>query len=526
MAAPILTEDRMSDLLEWVHEPDQVQLRRDNLDRFMMYNGAVRDIIERAIRKEFKKPETVEELIARLIPINIPSKIINKLANVYNETPIREVADENELDQELLEILEDRMDLNGRMKEANRYFKLFKANLSELVVDDMGCPKIRNLPRHTYEVFSHSVTCPDIPDTFMKFLNFERDPSLQRYVWWTDNQHLITNGKGQIQRPEMVAMNNPEGINPLGVAPFIYTNSSTFSVNPIPDDDLLRMGIVIPLLLSDLAFATKYLSWAVVYTVGAGGDIPFSPNSIIDLDFGPNGETPIINTVKPTVQINDTLGFIKALVSMLLTTKNLSVTSMSGALDSSNPASGVAKALDSAESQEDKKDQQAFFLKAEEQLWTKLRDHLMPAWRKQRKLSPECNREFSKNLEVDVMYQEPKVIISEREQIELSKMKMDAGLTTKRRELQKLNPDMGEDSLDKLMLDIEMDSSRKKELMIQDVERDSIVTHDHKGTGPDIQDPDMPNNHYHEMLDGSGKTSSNPYGPTHTHQSPNGEKIA
>jgi hypothetical protein len=471
MAAPILNVVNLKEKLEWVNSPEIAQKRQDDFDRYMMYNGAVRDIIERAIKKEFKKPETVQELLARLIPINIPAKIINKLANVFNESPSRMVADENELDQELLDMYENKMELNGRMKEANRYFKLFKRNLSELVVDDMGCPKLRNHPRHIYEVFSHSVSCPDIPDTFMKFLNFEKDPHLQRFVWWTDVQHLITDGSGKIMMPEMLRMNNPEGVNPLGTAPFIYTNSTTHSVNPIPDDDLLRMGIVIPLLLSDLAFATKYLSWAVVYTVGAGGDIPFSPNSIIDLDFGPNGETPVINTVKPTVAIQDTLTFVKALISFILTTKNLSSTSMSGALESANPSSGVAKALDSAESQEDKQDQQAFFRKAETEMWMKLRDNLIPTWRRQRLLSPDCNKEFSKQFEVNIQYQEPKIVISEREQIEISKLRIDAGLTTKRRELQKMHPDLDELDIDELLKEIEEEKSNANISMIEDVNR-------------------------------------------------------
>jgi len=526
MATPILTEEDLKVKLDWVNDPAQRQARQDNLDRYMMYNGATRDIIERTIKREFKKPETISELIARLIPLNFPQKVIHKLANVYNESPIRSVGDENELDQELLDYLEETMELNSRMKEANRYFKLFKANLSEIVVDDNGCPKMRNLPKHTYEVFSHSATCPDIPDTYMKFLNFERDPNLQRFVWWTDVQHLLTDGSGRILAGEMAAMNNIEGINPLGTAPFIYTNSSTFSVNPIPDDDLLRLGVVIPLLLSDLAFATKYLSWAVVYTVGAGGDIPFSPNSVIDLDFGPNGETPIINTVQPNVQIQDVLDFVRELVLGLLSTKNLSTSTMPGQLQSSNASSGVAKALDSAESQEDKKDQQAYFLKAEQALWTKLRDNLIPAWRKQRLLAPDCNREFSKTLEVTVRYQEPKVIISEREILELSNLRLESGFTTKRRELQKLHPDFDEVELDKLEQEIEEEGLKKAGMMIGGSMRGTEhPDHAHKGTGLDVPAPGKPNRHWHEMEDGSGATSEAAYGEGHTHKGPSGETI-
>lgn len=472
MTMPILTEEFLKEKLDWVMAPMQMQLRSDDFDRFMMYNGATREIIERAIKKEFKKPETIEELIARLIPLNFPQKIINKLANVFNEGVIRTPVDENEIDQELIEAYEKSMEINSRQKEANRYFKLFKANLAELAVDDKGCPKLRNLPRHTYEVFSHSVVCPNVPDLYMKFLNFEKDPELQRFVWWTDDQHAITDGKGKFMHAEMLKMNNPDLINPFGVAPFIYINSSTYQVRPIPDADLLRMGIVIPLLLSDLAFATKYLSWSVVYSVGAGGDIPFSPNSVIDLDFGPNGETPIINTVKPNVAITDTLELIEHLTMNLLSTKNLSSSGTGGKMDASNAASGVAKALDSAESQEDKKDQQAYFLKAEKEMWLKLKDHMIPAWRKMKLLSQECSSEFSKAFQPSIVFQEPKVIISEREQIEVSTLRIKAGLTTVRREIQKLNPDMDEGEIDLLIEEIRIEGINRNATMLNDVVRE------------------------------------------------------
>jgi hypothetical protein len=523
MATPALTDKFLAEKMKLINSKPYKDARLEDRARWLILNGSLRQIVQEAIQKEFKKPETVQELIERLIPINIMQKIVSKLANVYNEAPLRNPVDRNEDDNELMEDLESIMRLNQRQKEANRYFKTFKRNLQELYLDEDKHPQIRNLPRHTYEVFSHSGVSPDRIDTVFKIINDDTDPKKQIWVVWTDTEHVVVNGEGTIITEWMIDMGNPDGVNPFGVLPFIYISESTTSVNPVPDDDLLRMSIVIPLLLSDLAFAIKYLSWSVVYTIGAKGDIPYSPNSIIHLEFGPNGERPIIDTVKPDVNINDVLGFVEFLIAMLLTTKNLSTSAIKGKLDAANAASGIAKALDSAESQEDKKDQQSFFFYAEKELWDKLAHIMMPYWRENEDLAVEG--QFSESFDLSILFREPKVIISERDQIEISKLKLEAGLTTLKRELQVLNPEFTDEEIEQLMQDIreEKDAAMNVDLDRAKLSAPGDKQHKHQGTGPAVMDGQ---GHFHMMADGSGKTSTAPFGPGHTHKSPNGKEIS
>ena len=128
--------------------------REENKKRYLMYHGATKDVIKGAILKEFKKPETVNELMSRLVPLNIMNKVISKLAGVYKEAPLRSISSKDEKEIEFLQTLEDGMELNMRMKEANRYFKMNKRALIEIYLDDEGIPSLRVLPAHTYEVFS------------------------------------------------------------------------------------------------------------------------------------------------------------------------------------------------------------------------------------------------------------------------------------------------------------------------------------------------------------------------------------
>ena len=464
----ILTKEILDLIIDDIKSPQRKDMRMQDYKKWLMLNGKTHEIIKEAIQKEFKKPETVEELSARLVPINILQKIITKLAGVYVEAPARYTLDKNTSDEELLEEYVDDMQLNIRMKEANKYFKLFKRNLMEVYVDETGYPQVRNLPKHCYEVYSFSKISPNKPDVVVKILKEVSDMSKCRYAIWTNENHLIVNGKGEIISEEMAAMGNEGLINPYGKLPFIYINESSLSVDPIQDDDLVRISITIPVILTDLCFAQKYMSWGIIYTIGDVGDVPVNPNSVIPLNYDQDGNKPEIGTIKPEVDTEKVLTLVKTLIAILLSTKNLSVGAIKFDLTTQDVASGVAKMIDSAESVEDKKDQQSFFMQAEDELWDLIKENMIPYWRANNLLNDEFNREFSETFEVQVIYQEPKVMITDSEKVDLAKKRLEAGFSTLERELAFLYPSMTKDEIAEL--EIEITHEKQDNLQMQALE--------------------------------------------------------
>ncbi len=441
-----LTPDILKELAEMVMSPAMVEERNENKKRYLMFHGKTKPVIEAAIKKEFKKQETINELMARLVPLNVMQKIVNKLAGVYKEAPQRKVSSGDEEEQEMLEKLEDALDINMRMKEANRYFKMNKRALIEPYLDDMGVPSLRVLPAHTYEPFSYKTKKKSVPNVICKI-----DEDAERLIWWSDESHLVTNKKGE---PIQGALkDNSEGENPYGILQFEYINESSNSVYPIQDDDLLAVSIAIPVLLTDLLFGMKYQCWAIIWTVGKFGDIPFNPNSVISAEYDADGNEPKLNTVKPDIDSDKMLNVVMALVSLLLTTKNLQAGSISDQVTAQNAASGIAKVLDSAESVEDKKDQQAYFLKAERGIFQKLKI-MMAYWKETRQLSTEMDMELPEDFTISTVYQEPGSTMTEQEQVATSKAKIDAKLSTIKRELKNLYPDMKEEEIEKLYNEI------------------------------------------------------------------------
>lgn len=451
----ILNPDQLKYIIDDVNSHDKKEERIEDHKRWLFFHGKTKDIIIDSLSKEFKKPETIDELITRIVPLNIMKKIITKLAGIYVESPQREASDGNESDNELIENLEDSMQMNILMKEGNQYFKLFKRNLIELYVDKQGRPRARNIPRHCYEAYSFDPVSPEYPTVIVKIVKDSNKKEEQLLTIWTDEQHIECNGKGEIFINQM----NPDMINPYGCLPFVYINESSTSISPLCDDDLLNVSIAIPVVLTDLLYACRFQCWAIIYTIGAVGDIPVNPNSVIGLQYDENGQKPEIGTIKPSVDSEKIIQLVTNILSILLTTKNLSAGTIKSTINVNDVLSGISKMLDNAENVEDKKDQQAFFYAAERDMWNKLARFMLPYWRSVGMLNEKVNREFSSVFEVSVTFREPKVMISEQEALEISSKKLDLKLTTRKIELQKLYPDYTEDEIDKLLVDIDKENS-------------------------------------------------------------------
>lgn len=448
-----LTQDLITWIADDVNSSEKKSLRQEDYTRFLLLEGKSKQVVEDAIRLEFKKKETIQELLNRIVPLNITEKIIKKLAGIYVESPMRSDNEQDEQNNSLIKLLEEEMTMNIRCKEGNCYFKLYKRNLEEIFLSDDGQPQMRNLPRHTYEVYSFNKKQPDLVDVVVKILNDDHDKKKQKLAIWTKTNHVVVNGVGEILVEQMLNMNNERGVNPYGALPFVYNNSVSYSVNPLSDDDLLRISVVISLLLTDLLFATKYQSWAILWTVGFDGEIPFNPNSIINVDYLPNGQAPQINAVKPDIDSDKIISIVENLISYLLSTKNLSTASIIG--KSTDVVSGVSKMLDSAESIEDKKDQQAYFENAEKDRFNLLANYLFPYWIQNNLLNEMYQGlSFTKDFKLNILFREPKPFITDMDKIAMSKARLDAGLTTKKRELKILYPHMSDDELFDLYNDI------------------------------------------------------------------------
>jgi hypothetical protein len=424
--------------------------------RYKVYQGKLKDEIVQHLRKEFVLEKTVASMMHRIVPINITQKIINKLAMVYRESPERRPSEESEADQALIDAYVRSMLLNQKMKFANRYFKLMKHVALEPFVNRDGKPSLRVLPSHTYTPISYDELEPERPTAFVKHVRTDvEDAKEMRFHYWSDEQFLILDGEGSIVLDEMRVDDNQDGVNPYGKIPYVYlAENDDGKLIPIADDDLISMQFVISTLLTDLTYASKYQAWSIYVLTGVDQSqkVEMNPSAVLTLPEGAS-----LDAIKANVDINQMLSQVETLVGMLLTTKNLSVGDISGQIQANSAASGVAKMIDRSETTEDRMDQEQYFINAERKLWDLLAHHMVPVWNDRRLLAEDMTGTFSPDFEIQVHFPDQKPHVSDKELIEIQIMKLDNGLTTKKRAIQEIYKDMTSEEVDQLLNEIEED---------------------------------------------------------------------
>lgn len=449
-------------ILKEVKSDDNLSRLRIDYDKYLVFNGKLKELIRKAIQAEFILPETVAQLVNRVVPINITGKIIDKLATVYKEVPVREPGDKNEADQELVDFYTKEMSFNRKMKFCNQMFKLYKHSLLEPYVDSYGVPRMRVLPSHTYTVLSDDMIDPSCPTCVVKLLHDDKEVKEQRFAIWTSERHWIVDGDGIIQTADMLAMNNPDGINPYGVLPFVYFKQSDDRLIPLPSEDIVSCNIIICLLLTDLCFASKYQAWSYLVLTGAEStNLTLNPNSIISLPLGPNGEKPTLETVKPEIDIDQMLRLIESNMSMLLTTNGLTVGDVTSQLTTGNAASGAAKMIDQSQSTELREDQVAYFREAEEDFWYLFAHKILPVWVASGILQPEYANAFSVDFELSIRYPELKPMVDDSQKIDQEIKKLNSGLTTRQRAIQAIDPELTLDQATLLIDEIDKESANQ-----------------------------------------------------------------
>lgn len=445
---------------------------RDDHMRFMLYSGKLRETVEQAISSEFKTKKNITEMIHRIVPLNITHKIVDKLAKIYTQQPIRNPAIKNDNDSGLISLYADSMNIDSFMKYSNELFKLHKHVLLQPYLDSTGIPRLRIIPSQQFTLVGIDPINPERPTAVIIHLkpDEEKDED-KRFAYWDEEFHYIIDGKGDIVQDEMIAMGNPEGINPFGVLPFVHINESLDMLIPISDDDLKAFNVIICVLLTDLCFGLKYQTWSVFYIIGAKErKIEMGPAATIELPFDPEtGNKPEVGTVKPDMDSDKMLTVIEFLVASLLSTKNLSAGQVSGKLDVKNAASGVSKLLDQAESMEDRNDQIDFFRTAEEKLWDLLANNMLPYWVESKKIHSDYTGVFSSDFELSIIYPEQKIILSVDERIRVQVLKLKNGLTTLKRALQEINPDLDGDEIDELIKEIQTEKADNANFIIKNL---------------------------------------------------------
>jgi hypothetical protein len=478
--------DQIPELIEYINSKED--LLHFNKKLFDILEGELKKYVEQSLEGQLSD-QTYSQIKHRIAPINVLQRIVDKLSRIYQQNPSRVVVSDEEKeaksDSELLAWYEKNFRINFKMNAANEFFNGFRNCLVQPYVFE-GKPKLRSIPNDRFLVYSSNKIEPTEPTHVILIQGSKQIPIIGEngkdtgqfedvtiYHVYTDEEFLIFNSKGDVETADMIAIENEEGVNPFGKIPFVYINKSNNLLIPKPDQDGLQMGIVIPVLLSDLNGAVMFQSFSIIYGIDVDDkDIKFSPNAFWSFKTGGDGEKrPEVNTIKPEVDIDQVLGLIKSEFVFWLETKGIKAGNV-GNVNGENFASGIAKIMDEMDTAEDRQKQTKVFGDAEERLWNLISENMHPYWVTTNQIDNKTL--FSADFRVLTNYAPQIPMHSRGKAVEDVQKEIVAGLTTRELGLKTLNPHLNDKQIEELMEEIE----KERTVVIEEPENASEMAED------------------------------------------------
>lgn len=454
----------MADIFSYIpdvlhHIEQESELLEHNKKLFRIVEGDLLTYVEEDLEAQLS-PKNFNVMKGRIAPINVLKKIITKKSRIYAKEPERTITPDDNTNMELLEYYERTGNLNTHMQDYNEFFNLFKNSALEPFAY-MGKPNFRVIPSNQFTVWSNDKVNPLNPTVFAKFMgdSIKKDGAKNRmvsvYILYTNDQIIAVDSDGDLYEPLM--LENPEGINPYGRIPFVYINRSRFKLIPLADTDTFRMTKLIPVLLSDLSYAQMFAAFSVVYGIDIDAEnLEWAPSALWNIRSDSSSDKkPELGVIKPEVDTDKTLSLIHNLLTFWLESINIKPGSV-GKLNGDNFQSGVSKMIDEMDATQDLIIQKQYFQESENRLWDLIINHMHPVWSTTGQINER--RQFSAGAEVSVEFAEMKPTKSRKELIEEAKAELDAGLTSKRRSIKMLNPNMSEEEVDSLLEEINEES--------------------------------------------------------------------
>jgi hypothetical protein len=424
-----------------------------------IYEGSISEILDEKMLSDLGK-KSFSDAEDRKAPINILTKIIDKLSKIYQHRPRRDVINGNDQDQKILKWFEEVIDIDVKMNSNNELLNLFHYSLLQ-ISNDKGKPFVRSIPNDKFIIINTNQVDPTSPDIIVLFMDPIIDTngeSIGIYFVYHEDSFAIYDTKGGYRQDVMVDFEQ-DGTIPYGEKPFVYANKSVNLPMPKTRDDDLDMTLLPPLMFTDLNYAAKYMSFSLMYGIDVDTKLlERAPNAILDLKSDTDSDKkPEIGTLKPEVDIDKVSQLITTEIAIWLNTKGIKPGSI-GTATVESAASGISKMIDEGDITESRNIQVNIYKKLEKEFWDLLLHKIYPFWVEQGLVDNMGS--FSPNAHVVTAFI-PQTPLQDRNTITTAlKAEVDAGFISVRRAIKKLNPEMSDKEIDDLIAEIDNEKPR------------------------------------------------------------------
>lgn len=457
------------DFLDWIeYNENAIELSAKLHD---LYKDQISKHIIEKIRSDVSRISAQNVMIERMVPVNIVPNYINKISNLYEKEPIRVC--EIESDTQIVNELIDYMDFDVVLQQAVETTNLHKRCLIEPYLHD-NKPRLRAIPAHKFLPWTDDKIDPSKPTVIIKFMGETKDYTdstntkgiklesndrlierVKLFHAWSENEFIIFDSNGALRDDIMREQGLESTENPLKKMPFIYINTDKTELIPDPDESLFRMATTLPLLLSDLNFALKYLSHSILYAVNADPSsfVETGADSILFLLSHEDNlqATPELHALTPSVDSDKALNLIREQFKMWLDSRGLKTTN-NGSVDTEN-ISGIAKMIDNVDVTKTVDKLKSLFKNVEYNLWDLIKDFYNEIWIGE--IDSNLNTLFTNKFNLSIEYQDSKPYVDSMQEINKQESLLNLRLVTKKFALQRIYPNMEQKEIEDLIAEAE-----------------------------------------------------------------------
>jgi hypothetical protein len=430
-----MLKDKRRQIIDYVKK--HKNFLNSNAQSLDIYEGNLLPYVD-DIMQETLSAQYYEKIKERIIPINVLQRYTDKVATVYDKQPQRMSKSENVRVNEFIEAYSEMFSIDVSGQIADQYATLHKGFAWEPYIDNKGKPQLRELAFDKFLVMSDSEVSPEEETLFIKFMGYKSSDadSLLMFVY-TDTEFDAFYLNGQ-EASEYLRDN--EGLNPIGVIPFVYGKRQKNRLIPNLDTDMLSITKTIPVMLSDAAGAQMFQCFSLMYGIDVNTEnLIMTPNAFWSFKSD-NEKKPEIGTVKPQADTEKVLDFVMNIFILWLETKGIRVGSI-GSVTGSNLASGISKIIDEMDVYSVKKKSMKWFKKDEEELWNEKLPAIHNYWVQNGLVDPATVPPIMNDL-MDVVVEFPAIepMITRAEEIANLKQELELRTITREKAIRRLHP--------------------------------------------------------------------------------------
>jgi hypothetical protein len=503
----LLDQGIRAKIIEEIEGSENKRRKDEHYKRYQSYKDKTYLYVIKQLLRQFD-PGTVNEMSYAISNIAFVRKVIDKLARVYKYGVTREAIIGDKKDDattEAIDKITNKIDFNAAIKKTNRFFKLHK-NVAFYI-----CPKKTTLEENSKKTIKAFPLLPFLYDVIEMAEDREKpaafilsdyeaedtdgmlyslNPGVHRsaprvmlevesadgkdqiiadapadqrsvggvkkqkyYIFWSGKYHFTCDSKGSI-------VSGDDILNPIAELPFEnFAEDQDGSFWASGGDDLTDGAVLVNSLISNINHIAVTQGYGQL--VMTGNNLPrnqkVGPNKAVLLEYdakaGDTAPTFEFKTANPP--LDQLRSLVEMYVALLLTTNNLTTSGVASNLNGGAQfPSGIAMLIDRSESMEDVADQRQVFVDGEPRIWKKI-----AKWHEVLKTTGELEDDlrklsFGKDFTVSLKFEHPEVVQTEKEQLEVLKLKKEMGIVTMLDILKTEYPELTEPQLEEKLKDI------------------------------------------------------------------------